>query len=100
MASEVDWLENITSQQLQDELDQIVANYKEKKNKKNAAKIADEKFIISVWNFKQNWALATYLNKSEKFFIYGERSFRTFYILINTTHGLGMNNDGGLAPCV
>jgi len=41
-------LENISSQQLQEELDQIIANYKKKKNKKSSAKASDEKFIISV----------------------------------------------------
>ena len=47
-ASEGDQLENISSQQLQEELDRIIANYKEKKNKKNSSKASDEKFIISV----------------------------------------------------
>jgi len=46
--SEVDLLENITNQQLQEELDQIIENYKKKKNKNNSAKSAEEKFIISV----------------------------------------------------
>ena len=46
--SEVDLLENITSQQLQQELDQIIENYKKKKNKNNSAKSEEEKFIISV----------------------------------------------------
>ena len=47
-ASEGDQLENISSQQLQEELNRIIANYKEKKNKKNSEKASDEKFIISV----------------------------------------------------
>ena len=44
----MDLLENITSQQLQQELDQIIENYKKKKNKNNSAKSEEEKFIISV----------------------------------------------------
>ena len=45
---EEDQVENISSEQLQEELDRIIANYKEKKNKLKSEKASDEKFIISV----------------------------------------------------
>jgi len=45
---EEDQVENISSEQLQEELDRIIANYKEKKNKLNSKQASDEKFIISV----------------------------------------------------
>ena len=82
--SEVDLLENITSQQLQQELDQIIENYKKKKNKNNSAKSEEEKFIISVWNLKQKWTLGIDLNDSENCFIYGDRFFFIFCILIDS----------------
>jgi len=47
-SNERDLVENISREQLQQELDMIIANYKAKKNKKNEEKAAEDKFTISV----------------------------------------------------